>query len=113
MEDRSASQEGDCINRKVWILLCGRESNTLKCAQHFLFGWYPAKKTNKLPLTALLLINKTKGTSSGQSVSELPAAGVGLDLPTSSRDLCLPKWSTALGQMNRHTEPLYGIAHSQ
>lgn len=72
----------------------------LKWTQHLLFGWYPAKKTNKLHLTALLLVRKTKDTSFGQCVSELPPAGVwtlGLDLPTTSAYPCLPKWSTALG----------------
>lgn len=76
------------------------EAIALKWTQHFLFGWYAAKKTNKLPLTVLLLVRKTKDTSFGQCVSELPPAGVwalGLDLPVPSGYPCLPIRSTALG----------------
>lgn len=72
----------------------------LKWSQHFLFGWCPAKKANKLLLTALLLVRETKDTSFGQRVSELPTTGgsaLGRDLPIPSGYPCLPKRSTALG----------------
>lgn len=78
----------------------------LKWTQHFLFGWYPAKKTNKLPLTALLLVRKTKDTSFGQHVSTHRGLGFG---PWSSNPLwvSLPTPTELLWDQQAHWDTLW------